>query len=131
VRFENGESQARRDLPNSLTARQHGPVDAVTSSRPAKEMPLDDATIAGIESFFSDPPETDRAPLSCTARETIFRPVSIFGRYGYQRADQRSPFAVLVPALSTIENGRCAVVAVLHGGVIGGVLELALLHMSG
>ena len=57
VRLENCESQARRALPTSLTASQHGPVTLLRLSRPAKRNALDDATIAGIESFFSDPPE--------------------------------------------------------------------------
>ena len=56
VRLENCESQARRDLPTSLTASQHGPVTLLRLSRPAKRNALDDATIAGIESFFRDRP---------------------------------------------------------------------------
>jgi hypothetical protein len=43
VRLENGESRARRDLPNSLTARQHGPVTLLRLSRPAKRNALNDA----------------------------------------------------------------------------------------
>src|SRR5258707_7272506 len=53
--------QPRGDLPNSLTASQHGPVTLLRLSRPAKRNALDDATIAGIEFFFSDPPEQARA----------------------------------------------------------------------
>src|ERR1700737_2325749 len=61
VRLENCEIEARRDLPNSLTASQRGPVTLLRLSRPAKSNALDDATIAGIESFFTDPPEQMRA----------------------------------------------------------------------
>jgi hypothetical protein len=61
VRLENCESPATRDLPNSLTASQRGPVTLSRQSRPAKRNAMDDATIADIESFFSDPPEQTHA----------------------------------------------------------------------
>src|SRR5258707_9673105 len=61
VRLENCESRARRVLANSLIANQRGPVTLLRLSRPAKRNALDDATIAGIESFFGDPPEETRA----------------------------------------------------------------------
>jgi hypothetical protein len=61
VHLGNSESQARRALPNSLIASHRGPVTLLRLSRPAKRNALDDATIAGIESFFSDPPEQTRA----------------------------------------------------------------------
>ena len=56
VRPENCERQARRILPNNLIASQRGPLTLLRLSCPAKRNALDDATIAGIESFFSDPP---------------------------------------------------------------------------
>jgi hypothetical protein len=55
VRPENCERQARRILPNSVIASQRGPLTLLRLSCPAKRNALDDATIAGIESFFSDP----------------------------------------------------------------------------
>jgi (methylthio)acryloyl-CoA hydratase len=58
---ENCESEARRDLSNSLTASQYGPVTLLRLSCPTKRNALDDATIAGIESFCSDPPQQTRA----------------------------------------------------------------------
>src|SRR5258706_14486720 len=125
VRLENGESQARRDLPTSLTASQHGPVTLLRLSRPAKRNALDDATIAGIESFFSDPPEETRAIIlhgegkhfsagaDLSAVIDISAPASVRRSRSWYRAFDR------------IENGRVPVVAVLHGGVFGGGLELA------
>ena len=62
VRIENCESQAKRVLPNSLIASQRGPVTLLRLSRPAKRNALDDATIAGTESFFSDPPASGVRP---------------------------------------------------------------------
>ena len=61
VRLENCESRARRVLPNTLIASQRGSVTLLRLSRLAKRNALDDPTIAGIESFFSDPPKETRA----------------------------------------------------------------------
>ena len=63
VRLENCETQARRILPNSLIANQRGRVTLLRLSRPAKRNAFDDTTIAGIDSFFSDPPEQMRAVI--------------------------------------------------------------------
>src|ERR1700730_15540345 len=125
VRIENCESQAKLVLPNSRTASQHGPVTLLRLSRPAKRNALDDATIAGIESFFSDPPEETRAIIlhgegkhfsagaDLSTVIDISTPASVRRSRSWYRAFDR------------IENGRVPVVAVLHGGVIGGGLELA------
>src|ERR1700757_2878080 len=61
MRLETRGSQAKPVLPNSLIASQRGPITLLRLSRPAKRNALDDATIAGIESFFSDPPGQMRA----------------------------------------------------------------------
>jgi enoyl-CoA hydratase/carnithine racemase/acyl-CoA synthetase (AMP-forming)/AMP-acid ligase II len=125
VRLENGESQARRDLPNSLTARQHGPVALLRLSRPAKRNALDDATIAGIESFFSDPPEQTRAIILHADGKHFSAGVdlSTVTDVSGPASVRRSQF--WYRAFDRIENGRVPVVAVLQGGIIGGGLELA------
>ena len=48
-------------LANSLIVSQRGPIALLRLSRPAKRNALDAAMIAGIEGFFSDPPEGTRA----------------------------------------------------------------------
>jgi enoyl-CoA hydratase/carnithine racemase len=117
--------QPRGDLPNSLTASQHGPVTLLRLSRPANRNALDDATIAGIEFFFSDPPQQTRANIlhgegkhfsagaDLSTVTDASAPVSVRRSQSWYRAFDR------------IENGRVPVVAVLQGGVIGGGLELA------
>ena len=55
VRLENCVRQTRRILPNTLIANPCGLVTTLRLSRPVKKNALDDATIAGTESFFSDP----------------------------------------------------------------------------
>jgi enoyl-CoA hydratase/carnithine racemase len=124
-RLEAREGEARRGLPASLTASQHGPVTLLRLSRPAKRNALDDATIAGVESFFSDPPEETRAII-----------LHGEGKHFSAGADLSTVIDVSAPAsvrrsqswyraFDRIENGHVPVVAVLQGGVIGGGLELA------
>jgi len=125
VRLENCESQARRSLPNSLIASQRGPVTLLRLSRPAKRNALDDATITGIESFFSDPPESTRAIIlhgegkhfsagaDLSAVTNVSAPASVRRSQSWYRAFDR------------IENGDVPVIAVLHGAIIGGGLEIA------
>src|SRR5260221_2501898 len=122
---ENCTSQARRVLPDSLITSQRGPVTLLRLSRPAKRNALDDTTIAGIESFFSDPPEQTRAVIlhgegkhfSAGADLSAFAHISASGRVHFSRSWHR--------AFDCIENGGVPVVAVLQGAVIGGGLELA------
>jgi len=123
--LENCESQARRSLPNSLIASQRGPVTLLRLSRPAKRNALDDATITGIEAFFSDPPESTRAIIlhgegkhfsagaDLSAVTDVSAPASVRRSQSWYRAFDR------------IENGDVPVIAVLHGAVIGGGLEIA------
>jgi enoyl-CoA hydratase/carnithine racemase len=125
VRLENCESQARRVLPDSLIANQRGLVALLRLSRPAKRNALDDATIAGIESFFSDPPEETRAIILHGEGKHFSAGADLSAG-----TDSRAPTSVRRSrswhrAFDRIENGDVPVVAVLHGAVIGGGLELA------
>jgi (methylthio)acryloyl-CoA hydratase len=114
-----------RALPKSLVTFQHGSVTALRLSRPAKRNALDPEMIRGIEAFFSDPPEGTRAIVlhgdgsNFSAGLDLSTLVDTRGAAGIQfsRAWHR--------AFDRIEYGRVPVVAVLHGAVIGGGLELA------
>jgi (methylthio)acryloyl-CoA hydratase len=122
---ENCTSQARRVLPDSLITSQRGPVTLLRLSRPAKRNALDDTTIAGIETFFRDPPEQTCAIIlhgegkhfSAGADLAAFADIGASGRVQFSRSWHR--------AFDCIENGDVPVVAVLQGAVIGGGLELA------
>jgi hypothetical protein len=67
------ETQARQILPNSLIANQRGRVTLLRLSRPPKELP---STMrrSPASSASSAIRRSRSAPLSCTARESIFRP---------------------------------------------------------
>src|SRR4051794_2564435 len=50
------EWEAQLPLPPSLQLERHGPVAVLRLSRAAKRNALDDATVLGMEAFFSAPP---------------------------------------------------------------------------
>jgi len=114
-----------RALPASLTTARRGPVTILQLSRPAKRNALNPEMIGGIEAFFSDPPEGTRAIVlhgdgsNFSAGLDLSTLMDARGGTGIQfsRAWHR--------AFDRIEYGRVPVVAVLHGAVIGGGLELA------
>jgi enoyl-CoA hydratase/carnithine racemase len=125
VRAEGSGRYGRPVLPDSLSVSRRGPVTLLRLSRPAKRNALDEATINGIESFFSDPPRETRAIIvygegkhfSAGADLSAFVEDHALARVRYSRAWHR--------AFDWIENGGLPVIAVLHGAVIGGGLELA------
>lgn len=122
---EEGDSSTRLVLPESLTVTQRGPITLLRLSRLGKRNALDDATIAGIETFFANRPEQTRvivihgegnhfsagADLSALVDRSTLQTVL------YSRAWHR--------AFERIESADVPVIAALQGAVIGGGLELA------
>jgi enoyl-CoA hydratase/carnithine racemase len=121
----NSDSSAEQGLPNSLIASQRGPVTLLRLSRAAKRNALDDATIAGIERFFGDPPQETRAIILHGEGKHFSAGVDLSAL-----ADNGASAGIRVSrswhrAFDRMEGGDVPVVAVLHGAVIGGGLELA------
>ena len=112
-------------LANSLIVSQRGPITLLRLSRPGKRNALDAAMIAGIEGFFSDPPEGTRAIIvygegkhfSAGADLSAFIDVSVEASLRLSRSFHR--------AFDKIENSEVPVITVLQGGVLGSGLELA------
>jgi len=121
----NTRTTTHQALPASLVATQHGEVTVLRLSRPEKRNALDVELIAAIEAFFSDPPEGTHAVVlhgegnhfSAGADLSTFVDPSGSAGIEVSRMWHR--------AFDRIEYSRVPVVAVLHGGVIGGGLELA------
>jgi enoyl-CoA hydratase/carnithine racemase len=122
---ENYDSRARQALPDSVIVSQRGPVALMRLSRPAKRNAIDAEMIAGIETFFSDLPEETRAVIlhgegsdfSAGADLSLIGGAIGVSALRISRAWHR--------AFDLIESGNVPVIAVLHGAVIGGGLELA------
>src|SRR5262249_30539070 len=113
------------ELPRSLRADRRDPIAVLSLARPDKRNAIDDPTLAGIEAFFAALPDGIKAVVlngegdhfcagldlgELTARD-------ITQGIAHSRSWHR--------AFQEIEFGKVPVVAVLHGAVIGGGLEIA------
>jgi enoyl-CoA hydratase/carnithine racemase len=117
--------EAASKLPPSLHFDRHGAVGILCLSRPHKRNALDDATIIGIENFFASMADDIKAVILHGEGEHFCAGLDlselserdIAAGIAHSRAWHR--------AFEHIEFGRVPVVAVLHGAVVGGGLELA------
>jgi enoyl-CoA hydratase/carnithine racemase len=112
-------------LPPSLHFEPRGAVGILRLARAHKRNALDDDTVAGLEQFFSAPPDGIKAVVlhgegehfcaGLDLSELSERDVAagVFHSRSWHRAFEH------------IEFGRVPVVAALHGAVVGGGLELA------
>jgi enoyl-CoA hydratase/carnithine racemase len=113
------------NLPPTLKAARHGAIAVLTLARPKKRNALDDPTVQGIETFFSSLPDDIRAVVvngegdhfsaGLDLSELVER--NTFSGVEHSRSWHR--------AFERIEFGAAPVIAVLHGAVVGGGLELA------
>jgi len=112
-------------LPPSLSARIEGEVAILRLSRPDKRNALDDETILGIEGFFDGLPEDSKAVVIHGEGEHFSAGLDL------GELTERDVVAGIAHSrmwhrvFERIQFGRLPVVAVLHGAVIGGGLELA------
>jgi (methylthio)acryloyl-CoA hydratase len=117
--------EAATRFPPSLHFERRGAVGILRLSRPRKRNALDDATIQGIEDFFSATPSDIKAIVIHGEGEHFCAGLDlselserdIAAGIAHSRAWHR--------AFERIEFGRAPVVATLHGAVVGGGLELA------
>ena len=112
-------------LPRSLRAERRDDIAILHLARPEKRNAIDDPTVFGIEAFFTGLPaeigavvlagDGDHFCSGLDLGELTARTVAegIFHSRGWHRAFER------------IEFGKVPVVAVLHGAVVGGGLEIA------
>jgi enoyl-CoA hydratase/carnithine racemase len=112
-------------LPPSLRAERRGGLAILSLARAHKRNALDDVTVAGIEAFFAELPDGIKAVVlagegehfcsgldlaELTERDTV---QGMLHSRSWHRVFER------------IEFGAAPVVAVLHGAVLGGGLEIA------
>jgi enoyl-CoA hydratase/carnithine racemase len=113
------------NLPPTLRAERRGDVAVLKLSRPEKRNALDDATVAGIETFFSSLPDGigaavltgDGGHFSAGLDLAELTERDVFAGVEHSRFWHR--------AFERVEFGPVPVVAVLQGAVVGGGLELA------
>jgi enoyl-CoA hydratase/carnithine racemase len=109
----------------TLQVEDHGAVAVVRLDRAAKRNALDDATVLGLEAFFSAPPDGVRAVV-LDADGDHFSAGLDLGELAERDAYQGLLHSRMWHrAFARIEHGSVPVVAVLKGAVVGGGLELA------
>jgi len=115
----------RAQLPVSLTASQEGHVVILRLNRPHKRNALDDETVIGIDTFFSALPETARAVLLAGEGDHFSAGLDLSELEERDISEGIEHSRLWHRTFEKIQFGRMPVVAVLHGAVVGGGLELA------
>src|SRR5665213_21997 len=112
-------------LPASLAAERQGAVAILRLARPTKRNAFNDETILGIETFFTSLPDGVGAVLLHGEGEHFSAGLDLSE---LQERDIKQGIAhsgLWHRAFEKIQFGKVPVVAVLHGAVVGGGLELA------
>ncbi|WP_139862136.1 crotonase/enoyl-CoA hydratase family protein [Bradyrhizobium ivorense] len=113
------------DFSDRLAVSQRGPVTLVQLSRPAKRNAIDAKMMDAIRSVFSHLPQGTRAVVLHGAGEHFCAGADLGDVAGRDGADAIAFSRSMHETLDRIEYGSVPVIAALHGGVIGGGLELA------
>jgi len=112
-------------LPASLKAERHGDIAVLTLARPHKRNALDDPTVLGIETFFTALPGEIKAVVLNGDGEHFCAGLDLGELTERNIAEGIAHSRSWHRAFERIEFGKVPVVAVLHGAVVGGGLELA------
>src|SRR5215831_7998856 len=112
-------------LPGSLAAERRGTVAVLRLNRPQKRNALDDESIIGIEQFFTSLPDGIGAVLLAGEGEHFSAGLDLTELRERDVAEGIAHSDLWHRAFEKIEFGKVPVVAVLHGAVVGGGLELA------
>ena len=118
-------TDAAQTLPDSLACTVQDEVAILRLSRPEKRNALDDATVAAIGRFFADPPAGVRAVVIHGEGEHFSAGLDLASLTATDATAAIHHSRAWHRAFAAIEFGRVPVVAVLHGAVVGGGLELA------
>src|SRR5262249_1743030 len=109
----------------SRAAWAQGEIAILRLSRPEKRNALDDETILGLETFFDMLPDTAKAVVLHGDGEHFSAGLDLTELAERDVVDGIAHSRMWHRVFDSIQFGRVPVVAVLHGAVIGGGLELA------
>lgn len=112
-------------LPPSLIAERQGPIAILKLNRAHKRNALDDDTVIGIDAFFSGLPDDIRAVVIAAEGEHFCAGLDLSELQERNISEGISHSALWHRAFEKIQFGKVPVIAVLHGAVVGGGLELA------
>jgi enoyl-CoA hydratase/carnithine racemase len=112
-------------LPASLAASRQGNVAIVRLARPHKRNALDDTTVLGLETVFTSLPNDIAAALLYGEGEHFSAGLDLSELQERDITQGISHSGLWHRVFDKIQFGKVPVVAVLHGAVVGGGLELA------
>jgi enoyl-CoA hydratase/carnithine racemase len=112
-------------LPRSLKAERRDDVAILTLARPHKRNAIDDPTVFGIEAFFDALPNGIKAVVLNGEGEHFCSGLDLGELAERDVAHGIAHSRSWHRAFERIEFGKVPVVAVLHGAVVGGGLEIA------
>ena len=112
-------------LPGSLHAERRGAIAVLRLSRPDKRNALDDATVLGLDRALDGLPEDVKAVVLHGEGEHFSAGLDLNELTDRNVTEGIAHSRMWHRIFDRIEYGRVPVVAVLHGAVIGGGLELA------
>ncbi len=112
-------------LPASLIAERRGSVAVLRLNRAKKRNALDDQTILGIDTFFATLPDDIQAVLLIGEGEHFSAGLDLTELKERDVTQGIAHSGLWHRAFEKMQFGRAPVVAVLHGAVVGGGLELA------
>ena len=113
------------ELPRSLKAERRGAVAVLRLARPEKRNAIDDPTVLGIERFFAALPDTIKAVVIAGDGEHFCSGLDLGELAARDVAAGIAHSRSWHRAFESIEFGQVPVIAVLHGAVVGGGLEIA------
>jgi enoyl-CoA hydratase/carnithine racemase len=122
---ENKVEFANINLPASLLAERQGPVAVLRLNRAHKRNAIDDELVNGLDAFFSAVPDGVEAVLLGAEGDNFSAGLDLSE---LKERDVREGIAhsrLWHRVFEKIQFGKVPVVAVLHGAVVGGGLELA------
>lgn len=112
-------------LPASLIAEREGAVAILRLNRPQKRNALNDEAIIGIEQFFTSLPDGIGAVLIAGEGEHFSAGLDLSELEERDVTQGIAHSGLWHQAFEKIQFGKVPAVAVLHGAVVGGGLELA------
>jgi (methylthio)acryloyl-CoA hydratase len=113
------------ELPRSLKAERRGEIAILFLARPEKRNAIDDPTVFGIEAFFAALPDAIKAVVLAGEGEHFCAGLDLGELTSRDVAQGIAHSRSWHRAFECIEFGKAPVVAVLHGAVVGGGLEIA------
>ncbi len=112
-------------LPRSLKAERRDDIAILVLARPQKRNAIDDPTVFGIEAFFAGLPDGIKAVVLAGEGEHFCSGLDLGELTARDVAQGIAHSRSWHRAFERIEFGKVPVVAVLHGAVVGGGLEIA------